>query len=549
MMARFTVVALAAVLFASACGGGDSAGSAADGPGGSDATEPTYGGELVYGLEAANTGGWCIPEAQLAISGIQVARSIYDTLTVPNDQGEYVPFLAKSIGHDDDYTNWTIELRDGVTFHDGSKLTAEVVKNNLDAWRGEYPVRKPLLFQFVFNNISSVEVLDDLTLALTTATPWPALPAYLYYSDRVGIMAQAQLDDRDHCDSNLIGTGPFKLDKWVPGDHLSAKRNDDYWQTDAEGNQLPYLDSVEFRAFTEPTSRTNALLSGEIDALHTSIPTDVQTLTADAEQGDVKVVSSDDRAEVAHLMFNSSNPPFDNITARQAMAAAIDREEYRQVLALGQAPLASGPFAPGVMGYLEDTGMPEHDPERAKELVARYERETGREFEFTMTILADSDSQNNAQWIQQQIAKAGIDSTIRTVDQALEIDTALGEDWQMLNWRNHPGDDPDTQYVWWYGGLPTNFAKFDDPEINRLLDEGRVETDQDVRKGIYEDLNRYFAKSLYNLWLTWVSWTVATADDVEWGPNGIYGPDLPDGSKPAKGLAAGHPLTGMWISR
>ncbi len=547
MMARVTVAALAVVLFASACGGGDSTDSNAGAPG--DEPEPTYGGELVYGLEAANTGGWCIPEAQLAISGIQVARSIYDTLTAPNDQGEYVPYLAESIEHADDYTDWTIELRDGVSFHDGTALTAEVVKNNLDAWRGEYPARTPLLFRFVFDNITSVEVVDDLTLALRTATPWPALPAYLYYSDRVGIMAQAQLDDRDHCDSKLIGTGPFELDEWVPGDHLRAERNDGYWQTDAEGNPLPYLDAVEFRPFAEPTARTNALLSGEIDALHTSIPAQVQTLTADAENGDVKVVSSEDRAEVAYLMFNASRPPFDDIIARQAMAAAIDREEDRQVLALGLAPLASGPFAPGVMGYLEDTGMPDHDLDRAKRLVAQYEQETGEPFEFTMAILADSSAQASAQWIQQQVSNAGIESHIRTVDQALEIDTALGDDWQMLMWRNHPGDDPDTQYIWWYGGLPTNFGKFDDPEINRLLDEGRVETDQEVRRGIYEDLNRYFAKSLYNLWSTWVPWTVATADDVEWGPNGIYGPDLPDGSEPAEGLAAGHPVTGMWISQ
>lgn len=546
---RLVVVLLAVSLLGAACGGGDDSAGSGDGDAGGAASTPVYGGELVYGMEAANSDGWCLPEAQLAISGIQVARSIYDTLTAPNADGEYVPFLAESVEHNEDFTQWTITLRDGVQFHDGSPLTAEVVKNNLDAYRGEYPARQPLLTAFVFENIAAVDVVDDLTLTVTTATPWPAFPAYLYYSGRVGIMAQAQLDDPDTCDSQLIGTGPFMLEEWQVADFLSATRNPNYWQEDADGNQLPYLDGVTYRTFTEPTARTNALLSGEISALHTPTAGETETLLAEADAGNVKVESSAERGEVAYLLFNSSKAPFDSLTARTAVATALDREEYREVVSLGLADIASGPFAPGVMGYLEDTGMPEYDLEKAKELVAQYEAETGQPFAFTITALAGSDSLNTAQFIQQQLGEAGIDVSIKSVEQAVEISTALGNDWQMLVWRNHPGDDPDTQYIWWYGGSPTNFGKFDDPEINALLDKGRVTTDPAEREKIYQDLNRLFAEKLYNVWTTWTVWTVATATDVEWGPNGIYGPDLPDGSKPAKGLGAGHPVTGMWIEQ
>src|SRR5690606_32067359 len=121
-----------------------------------DAGPPQYGGKMVYGLEAETTNGWCLPEGQLAISGIQVARTIYDTLTVPNGDGEFVPFLAESVTPDPDYTVWTIRLRPGIRFHDGSPLTAEVVKNNLDAYRGQYPGRTSLLFQFVLADIDTV---------------------------------------------------------------------------------------------------------------------------------------------------------------------------------------------------------------------------------------------------------------------------------------------------------------------------------------------------------------------------------------------------------
>lgn len=76
------------------------------------------------------------------------------------------------------------------------------------------------------------------------------------------------------------------------------------------------------------------------------------------------------------------------------------------------------------------------------------------------------------------------------------VEPALGDDWEMLDWRQHPGDDPDTQYIWWHSGLPTNFNKMEDPEIDRLLEEGRSEADPAKRQEIYEELNRYFAEQL-----------------------------------------------------
>ena len=137
---RIAALVVSVALVLAACGGGKST-SADDAP--AEAGEPQRGGSVTYGLEAETGDGWCLQEAQLAISGTMVARSIYDTLTAPNADGEYVPYLAESVEPDQDYKEWTITLRDGVTFHDGSPLTAEVVKNNLDAYRGQYPAREP----------------------------------------------------------------------------------------------------------------------------------------------------------------------------------------------------------------------------------------------------------------------------------------------------------------------------------------------------------------------------------------------------------------------
>jgi peptide/nickel transport system substrate-binding protein len=527
-------------MLAAACGGGDDDGGG--GTGGEDAGPVTPGGNVVYGLEAETLDGWCLPEAQLAIGGIMVAQSIYDTLTRPNAEGEIEPWLAESVEPNDDATEWTITLRDGVTFHDGSELTAEVVKNNLDAYRGAYEGRNPLLYVFVFEPIESVEVVDPLTVQVNLKQPWVSFDAALHGSGRVGMLAQAQLDDQSACGRDLIGTGPFTMVDWVPNQRFVAEKNPDYWATDAEGNELPYLDGIEFRPIVEIAQRQNALLSGEINAMHTSDPKTVDELRGMVDTGEINAYESDEFGEVSYVMFNSSQPPFDNIKARQALAYASDFEEFNAILGAGILEQATGPFAPGNIGHLEDTGMPTFDLDEATRLVEEYEEETGERLRFTYTTTNVQATTDQAQLLKQQAEAAGMSVEIVTVDQSTQIDLAIQGDFQALGWRNHPGGDPDGQYNWWKSGSPVNFGRIDDPEIDRLLDEGR--TTAEGRDEIYEELNERFADQLWNMWIYNTPWMVASATDVHGVPG--EGPDSEEGFP---GLAAGHPVTYMWVEQ
>ena len=223
-------------------------GASAAGAGTAAAKGPKQGGEVSFGLEAETTGGYCLSQAQLAISGIQVAAAIYDTLTVPNSKGQYVPYLAKSVTPNADFTQWTIALRDGIKFQNGETLDANAVKLNLDSYRGSNPNLPARLFTFVFTNIADVSVVDPLTVKVTTKVPWPAFPGYLYSTGRLGIMAPAQINNAATCATNMIGTGPFKLVDWKQNESLVVERNPNYWQKDAKGNQLPYLEQDHVRA-------------------------------------------------------------------------------------------------------------------------------------------------------------------------------------------------------------------------------------------------------------------------------------------------------------
>ena len=191
-------------------------------------------------------GAW--PRRSSRSAASRSPRAIYDTLTVPGADGKIHPYLAQSVTGNANGTVWTIKLRSGIKFSDGSALTAQVVKDNLDAYRGALkPIRNPLLFSFVFSDISAVTVVNPLTVSVTTKRPWQAFPWFLWCSGRLGIMGEAQVKSPKNCNTDLIGTGPFKEVSWVEGDKFVAKRNPNYWQKDSKGVQLPYLDRHHVR--------------------------------------------------------------------------------------------------------------------------------------------------------------------------------------------------------------------------------------------------------------------------------------------------------------
>ena len=132
---------------------------------------------------------------------------------------------------------------------------------------------------------------------------------------------------------------------------------------------------------------------------------------------------------------------------------------------------------------------------------------------------------------------------LQTREQAALINTALGQDWGAMAFRNFPAGSPDSNYVWWYTGSPVNFPKVSGPDVDRLLDEGRSELDKDAALAIYEELNRVMTERVHYAWLNWTLWTIATRPAL----TGVMGPVLPDGTLPGEGLATGHSTAGLFL--
>lgn len=514
---------------------------------GAAAKGPKQGGEVRFGLEAETTGGYCLNQAQLAISGIQVVAAIYDTLTVPNAKGQYVPYLAKSVTPNADFTQWTITLRDGVKFQDGEALDANALKLNLDSYRGANPNLPARLFTFVFTNIADVSVVDPLTVKVTTKVPWPAFPGYLYSTGRLGIMAPAQINNPATCATNMIGTGPFKLVDWKQNESLVVERNPNYWQKDAKGNQLPYLNKITFVPVVDASARDNQLEGGQLDLEHTSTALSIDKLQ---QLGSGQVTLLRDQSgtrDERYYMFNVAKPPFDDLTARQAVAYAINRQEINQIRNKNIFQLAAGIYDKGATGYVKNSGLPKFNLKKAQQLATQYKAAHGGQFNVTLLSTPDPDNAAEAQLIQQELSQAGITANISAIEQSAEINDALSGNFSLLLWRNIHSDPQYTDtasYVWFYTGSPVNFGKFNDPQFQSLLDQGRAASTPEAQVAAYTQLNKRMSQQLYNLPMWYVDWVIAAKPNVK----GLLGPPLPDNGGKARFYYGRIPVVGLYRS-
>lgn len=499
------------------------------------APKPKRGGAIVYSIPGKTT-SFCLPRAQMSASGIMVAQSMYDTLTVPNDKGQYVPYLAKSVTPNATFDQWTIGLREGIEFHDGTPVDAAAIKTNIDAWR------KGLLLQFLWAPVTDVAAPDPLTVVITVKQPWPALPAYLFSAGRTGIAAPAQLRNDATCPTKMVGSGPFKLNTYDPstGD-VTVVRNPKYWR-----KGYPLLDKIAFKVQGDSTQRINGLQGGQFDITFFGAGRNAKA----ARSADTYVLKSKPGfRDINQVLFNTQRPPFDDVNARRALAMGLDRQTLNLLANQGEGEVAGMVVDSKVLGYSKKSTFPKPNVAKAKKMVAAYKKAHGGEFAFDLQTTFDPTVQDAAAEIKRQARKLGITVNLPSpVDDAQIINLALAGRTDAFLWRNYPGSDPDTLYVWFRSGSPVNFGKLNDPVIDQLFEEGRTETDPAARKAIYTKLFRHMSNTVSALWFGYNDTYVAANNRIR----DIIGPNLPDAAgkpgtqRPVQINASYHQLLGLW---
>jgi ABC-type transport system substrate-binding protein len=536
---RVLGAAMALALLLGACGSG-SGGDASDGGSGDpgEAAEARTGGKVAYGI-IAETNGWDPSTSQWGPWSLIIANSIFDTLSRFDHQGGVQPYLAKDFRPNDDYTVWTIELREGVRFSNGEALDADVVARNLGFFR------ESLLTGDVFRHVTDVEVVDDLHVKVTLDEPAAQWPIVL--STQVGVvMAPAMLDDPDRA-LHPVGTGPFKVDEWVPDAQMTVVRNDFYWQTDADGNQLPYLDEVEYRPIVDDDARADSVRAGDIDMAQITDATELESFKEDPGYS----VAQDLRSEEDEnfVMLNTVAAPFDQLIARQALAYATDRDAYNEVMNGGLSDVASSPFREESPWYV-DVDYPDYDPDMARELVAQYEAEFGP-FEFVLESSPAVRTLTGAQQLQADWQDVGMKVAINPSEVATQIGSIVVGNYQATIWRQFGSAHPILESAWWHcdfvhpvGEIALNFAHNCNEDTDQVMDDATADADLQDQKKYWDEVQQRINDDIPYIWLTHVELGVVARPGVE----NIVDFMLPNHTPGLAFNNGAHPMSQVWVS-
>ena len=252
--------------------------------------------------------------------------------------------------------------------------------------------------------------------------------------------------------------------------------------------------------------------------------------------------------DINNILFNTQRPPFDDVNARRALAQGLDLKTLNVLANQGEGEVAQEVVDSKVLGYSAKSTFPKADLAAAKKAVAQYKAAHGGEFSFDLQTTFDPGVQDVGAEIKREAKKFGVTVNLPApVDEAQIINLALAGKTDAFLWRNYPGSDPDTLYVWFHSGSPVNFGKLNDPVIDQGFEQGRVEGDPAKRKAIYTALFRHMSSEVSALWFGYNDTYVAASTKVK----GVIGPNLPGpngrpgSQKPVQINAGYHQLLGM----
>ncbi len=430
------------------------------------------------------------PHAVTATNDFRILMNVYDGL-VRYRPGtlEVEPALAESWDISDDGLVYTFNLREGVSFHDGTAFDAETVVWNFERMLDEdhpYHFTGPFPLSFFFAAIEDVEALDASTVQFTLNEPFAPFLSNLAYPTGLMVSPAAVMEHGDDFGRNPTGTGPFQFAEWRSNERVVVTRNEDYW------DGTPDLEAVIFRPITDANTRVAEMLSGGIDVM-----VEVPPVALGQFEGPGFSVVDQIGPHVWFLILNAKEGPFADKRVRQAANYAINKEAIVNDVLEGTAGVSSGPVAPAFDWAYAGLDPYPYDPDRARELLAEAGMEAP-EITFFVTEggsgMLDPIPMGTA--MQADLAAVGFDVTIETY----EWNTFLGRvnpglegqaDMAQMSWMTN---DPDTlpfltlRTEAWpeQGGF--NSGYYSNPEVDALLEAARVATDPEERARLYKEM-------------------------------------------------------------
>lgn len=466
---RFLAATLAGVaLFAlGACGGGgDTSGSAENGSG-----QPVAGGTATIltmsdptSLDPARLGN------SYAITAA-VGNALYGHLLTTNDVGDTQPSMAEFTTADNGAT-FTLKLKPGLAFSDGTPFDAAAVKFN---WERLKDPTTGSVNRAEATQIASTEVVDATTLKVNMTSPRPRFGTTITEGAFNWIGSPAALQKgAETFNKNPIGAGPFTLKAWTRGAQVELVKNTRYFDA-----PKPYLDGVIIRAVTDANQRYNTVLTGGAQLAmdsnwHNIAKGDEAGLTVQVQQLGGGIF----------MGLNTRRAPFDDIRARQAVSYALDLDMVNQAAYSGDGKNVDTLFTKGSPFYT-DTPLHRHDPAKAQELFDELAAD-GKPVSFTFSSFPTTENRAIAESVQTQLSSfKNVKVEVSVIDFSQLAQLRSAHDYDILVASATFLDPDPTLWLNFSGDSVNNPSGIDDAGLNKALLTGQTATSQDERKAAY----------------------------------------------------------------
>ena len=424
-----------------------------------------------------------IPPNAAERNAINVMQQIFDGLTHVTPDGEIVPALAESWTISDDGLVYTFQLRDGVTFHDGTSLDCQDVIDTYTIARD--PVNA---YAYTYETAEPSCGATDLELILTTEEPDPLLLRRLM---EVGITSSEQAaQGLAAWEEQMIGAGPFKVVEWVKGERIELAAHEGYWDS-----QFPKVAQVTVYPMEEESTRIAAVQTGELDIANRLSADQAQVLNS--TDGVSLLIYPTDR--VYYIAFNNLTSgigePTEDVKVRQAMNMAVDRQAIIDALLAGNAQLSNGLITNGNLGWDDTVGYYDYDPDGARALLA----EAGYPDGFEIGMACPNGAYTNFEQVCQAVEGYLADVGITMANGGIEF-MESGQYWELEAEKQLPplfGDAWSTNLGEAVNRLQgavladASYAAWAEPTITDLVNTIATTVDTDERAALYGELHRY----------------------------------------------------------
>lgn len=408
-----------------------------------------------------------------------ISQAIFNNLLRVDAKLQPQPELASDWKVSDDGHSWTFNLRRGVKFHHGREFTSKDV---------EFTVKRLLdpatasMGRSLLAMISTIETPDPYTIRFGLNEPYADLPMMFgaVYARILPFDAAAEVTKMP------IGTGPFKMKEFIPADHVTMVRHTEYWEKDANGTQLPYVDELRQVTIPEQAAQIAALTSGFVHILWEAPSQAIATLKANSN---VRVLETQSPA-YHEISIWVDRPPFSDARVMQALKISLDRDQLVKAALGGYGtPSNDNPVAE-ISPFWVNTGMKKRDIAKAKAFMEAAGYRDGLDVEL-ITTPDRIGLVEFAVGVKEMSAPAGFRINIKSVP--YDVYTARynrKHPFNMQNWNGRPTID-ETLYPYFHSkGSYKELYNFSNKEVDQLLDAGRREGDFKKRKDIYARVQR-----------------------------------------------------------